>query len=202
MGDVFDKVMPQTRVKRAPKAFFPVVFRALHDEIYSCTIHGPFDALRIGDALPECPVCELSRQSDESFEPGTVSERPPKYEFGIRFAKQDYMAMIRCNDYANLMIKRYVTGDGFPGKTGWIPPEPLPPIDDQPVAISESTARLASMIFVSQAPVKESSRYTFEEIISHMIEPSVLNQMVEVSMRIPMGGEEIDPLAPRDSTSP
>lgn len=186
------KVNPYTTVKRVPKQTFHRDFKAPPPSPYGCSIHGGFDAMRTGDALPECPQCLTEVK-------GEVTENPPLYVVGMDFKKMGTLELSAANDYAEMMKERYVTGRGVPGRNGWVEPEALPPVDDQPVMISESTCRVAAMLFIGQTG-PDSGRYTFEEIVSHMVNDSIAEQMVEVVPELPVGSGGDAPLASTGST--
>lgn len=124
----------------------------------------------------------------------TLSDPSQGLEIPLTLRKLGVMDQVRALDEAEAKIQQYVTGMGDPGKPGYVPPALLPPIDGQPVLVSPTTCRVASLVSVAQV-VSESDRYSWEEIVSLMAVDTLCAQITALSSEVQEQEASPDPLA-------
>lgn len=131
----------------------------------------------------------------------TFTSADGQLTFDIVLRKLSQAEAVFALDLANMMTEKYVTGYGLRGHKGYIAPQMLPPIDGQPVFVSQSTCQLAATIWRSQV-AEDADRYSFEELLGFMVDDAILAQMMAAAdkMGTPEVGET-DPLASPESAS-
>lgn len=95
--------------------------------------------------------------------------------------KLSAMEQVAAADIAREYAVRYVHGIGEKGTDGYQQPEPFPPIDGQPVYLSDSACQVGAFIEYAQVCADE-DRYTFEEIVSFMTVTAIANGMASASV--------------------
>lgn len=137
-------------------------------------------------ALNACPNCKDKAE---------VVEIKPLLLVPMIFRKLGVMEQAKAQNLAIEMLAKYVTGYGDPAQPNYQPPELLPPIDGEPVFVSETACNVAAMLCVAQIAT-EAERYTFEDLVSFMTSDAICGQMIALYQEIPRReGDILDPLA-------
>jgi hypothetical protein len=128
----------------------------------------------------------------------------PENAFVFTFRKLTTLDVLSYLERAEEYVKKYITGYGEEGKTGWQPPQPLPPVNGEIVTVSPSTCRILACIEMAQVQ-PEADRYRFDELAAMTVVPAIGEQMLAAYAAIqPLGEDEEaeDPTkGPTDSSS-
>lgn len=87
-------------------------------------------------------------------------------------------AVMAAMDEAARLTAKYVTGYGEPGVRGYVAPEPLPPIDDEPVMASASAFRAAAMVHYAQV-AEDEDRYSPVDLVLLMVDEGICDVLTE-----------------------
>lgn len=121
--------------------------------------------------MPKVSPHAIRRPARSSFDVHLVD--PPREGYDgvtvtLRLRPLTAVEWIAANDFALRMIERHVNGRGEPEMPGYVPPEPFPPLDGEPVYVSETTCRILAGLVLAQVPTENAAspdeRYTFEEL--------------------------------------
>lgn len=123
--------------------------------------------------------------------PGNI-KRPqaPRKEFDLKYGEQESKitvkklgssATLAAKDESDRLTEKYVTGYGDPESSEYVPAEPLPSIDDQPVLASSTAFYLATLVSYAQVVDTEDERYTPKEIVLMMHDEGFLSQISAVA---------------------
>lgn len=153
----------------------------------------------------------MKRRPRLGFERTFVDSLNPEQPITLTLRKMSKMEALAAIDATSQFTQQYVTGWGFPGHKGYIPPTLLPPIDGQPVVASSSTFQVATFLATAQCG-PEADRYSVEELVSFMVSDELCDQFSDIVEELTTDEEEEDkekekekdPLAPAASaaTSP
>lgn len=116
----------------------------------------------------------------------------PDLSIPVTLRKLGAMEWVAAHDLACEKAEQYVTG--FNGSE----PQSLPPIDGQPVFVSESACRVAAAVAYAQV-ADDQDRYTVEELLGFMTVDAICAQMTEAFndlQRIPESSGEGDSQSP------
>jgi hypothetical protein len=130
----------------------------------------------------------------------------PGAAFSIELRPLKGVDMMAIEDLVAGYVTRYITGSGpvddqghlKKGDPNYTEPEPLPAIDGEPVVITETTARVASVIEFAQV---EGDKVGFVELLGWLyLSDAISAQVVECYGKL-MTGVGFDPPAPKPEAS-
>jgi hypothetical protein len=122
----------------------------------------------------------------------------PGLKLDLNLRKLSRMDVVNAETLTTIKTQQYVTGSGIPGKSGYQAPELLPPIDGQPVRVSESTVRVACYIERAQVCEKE-DRYTPEELMGLMVSDAFCDGLLAAVAEIVPSDDPKEPTLPEPS---
>ena len=125
-------------------------------------------------------------------------------DFTMTFKKLTLAEQTRAIEIASEMQKRFVDGEGEPGKPGRVEPEQMAPIDGEPVYVSGLACKVAAFAFVAQRG-PDADRFTQKEFLQLMVVDAYADKLGEIAnMVCEEEAKETDPLAspPSEESSP
>lgn len=115
----------------------------------------------------------------------------PVNEFRVVLRKMSRVDALAYLERAEEYIERYITGEGEPGKPGYVAPRNLPPTGGSTVTVTRPTCRVLACIEFAQIQPEE-ERYTFEELAAMAAVPKIAAQMFRAMHAIQDIEEEED----------
>lgn len=115
----------------------------------------------------------------------------------MSFRKLSAMEWLAVQDMGNKRAIQFVHGTGEVGKPGYSPPDNLPPVDGEPVFLTDSSCTVIAGLEYAQV-ADEENRYTFEEIAGFMTVDVICRQMTAAFEKLESSvedGETTGPLA-------
>ena len=101
--------------------------------------------------------------------------------FTLDLRKLTAMEQVAAADAARDYAVKYVQGLGEKDTDGYTPPEPFPPIDGQPVYLSDSVCQVAAFAEYAQT-AHDDNRYTFEELVAFMTLNAIANALATAAV--------------------
>ena len=148
--------------------------------------------------MPKVSPMLLKRVRPTLLNP-TFKSSDGSLEFTMSLRKLSTMEILSATEFAQKKEERYV-GKGEEGSPDYKVPEFLPPIDGQPVLVSSQACLAAAILWRAQT-CEDADRYTWEEIVSFMVDDAILEKMSEIVNDLKEVQATPDPLDKPDSTS-
>jgi hypothetical protein len=125
------------------------------------------------------------------LDPSSIKRPPaPRREFKVKAGDQESVivvkklggtAVLAAFEDAARLVRKHITGEGDPDESGYIKPEPIPPVDGQTVHASEQAFRCASLIEYAQV-AEDHDRYSSLELVILMaLDDSFLEQAADIA---------------------
>lgn len=130
-----------------------------------------------------------------------IDPKQPELIYHMDLRQLEGILFVNAMSKAQEYITRYITGDGPINELGevdvnakgYIPPKDLPPINGEPLTVSEGAFRIAAGIAAAQVCEDTADRYSVLDIIFLMARSSAIVEQLSIAYSEIQSGAAIDP---------